>query len=105
MLYFTALLFNQTRIFSRKKRQTIMSVKIRLKRTGGKNEPRFRLVVTDIRKQRDGKVIEYVGFYNPVKRERILNMDRINYWLGVGAKPSETVASMIKYAQKNTSTP
>jgi small subunit ribosomal protein S16 len=74
-----------------------MAVKIRLKRTGGKNEPRFRVVVTDIRAQRDGKVIEYVGHYNPIKKERVLDMDRINYWIGVGAKPSETVESMIKH--------
>ena len=76
-------------------------VKIRLKRTGGKNEARFRVVVTDIRAQRDGKVIEYVGYYNPVKKERKLEMDRINYWLSVGAKPSETVASMIKKESAN----
>lgn len=76
-------------------------VKIRLKRTGGKNEARFRVVVTDIRAQRDGKVIEYVGFYNPVKKERKLDMDRINYWLSVGAKPSETVASMIRKENAN----
>ncbi len=77
-----------------------MSVKIRMKRTGGKNEARFRVVVADIRTQRDGKVIEYVGHYNPAKKERVLDMERINYWLGVGAKPSETVASMIKHATK-----
>ncbi len=77
-----------------------MSVKIRMKRTGGKNEARFRVVVADIRTQRDGKVIEYVGYYNPAKKERVLDMERINYWLGVGAKPSETVASMIKHATK-----
>ncbi|HPN84667.1 MAG TPA: 30S ribosomal protein S16 [Victivallales bacterium] len=77
-----------------------MAVKIRLKRTGGKNEPRFRVVVADIRTQRDGKVIEYVGYYNPVKKERVLDIDRINYWIGVGAKPSETVASMIKHVSK-----
>jgi small subunit ribosomal protein S16 len=74
-----------------------MAVKIRLKRTGGKNEPRFRVVVTDIRAQRDGKVIEYVGYYNPIKKERGLDLDRINYWISVGAKPSETVESMIKH--------
>lgn len=77
-------------------------VKIRLKRTGGKNEARFRIVVTDIRAQRDGKVIEYVGYYNPVKKERKLDMDRINYWLGVGAKPTETVAAMIKKESANS---
>ena len=77
-----------------------MSVKIRLKRVGGKNEPRFRLVVADIRHQRDGKFIEEVGSYNPVKGERKLEMDRIEYWLSKGAKPSETVQSMINYVRK-----
>jgi len=77
-------------------------VKIRLKRTGGKNEPRFRIVVTDVRAQRDGKVIEYVGYYNPVKKEKKLNMDRIDYWLGVGAQPTETVSVMIKKEREQT---
>ncbi|HRR06165.1 MAG TPA: 30S ribosomal protein S16, partial [Victivallales bacterium] len=77
-------------------------VKIRLKRTGGKNEPCFRVVVTDIRAQRDGKVIEYVGYYNPIKKERKLNMDRIDYWLGVGAQPTETVSVMIKKEKEQT---
>ena len=80
-----------------------MSVKIRLKRVGGKNEPRFRLVVADIRHQRDGNFIEEVGSYNPVKGERKLNLERIEYWLSKGAKPSETVESMIKHARKNAS--
>ncbi|MFZ2657386.1 MAG: 30S ribosomal protein S16 [Victivallales bacterium] len=75
-------------------------VRIRLKRVGGKNEPRFRLVVADVRHQRDGKFIEEVGFYNPVKNERKIEMDRIEYWLSKGAKPSETVQSMINYARK-----
>jgi small subunit ribosomal protein S16 len=72
-----------------------------LKRVGGKNEPRFRLVVADIRHQRDGKFIEEVGSYNPVKGERNLEMDRIEYWLSKGAKPSETVQSMINYIRKH----
>ena len=71
-----------------------------MKRVGGKNEPRFRLVVADIRHQRDGNFIEEVGSYNPVKGERKINMERIEYWLSKGAKPSETVQSMINYARK-----
>ncbi|HBC89205.1 MAG TPA: 30S ribosomal protein S16 [Lentisphaeria bacterium] len=71
-----------------------------MKRVGGKNEPRFRLVVADIRHQRDGNFIEEVGSYNPVKNERNIRMDRIEYWLSKGAKPSETVQSMINYARK-----
>jgi len=73
-----------------------MAVKIRMKRTGGKNESCFRVVATDIRYQRDGNFIEEVGFYDPRHRNETLNLERVNYWLGTGAQISATVAQMKK---------
>jgi len=71
-----------------------MAVKIRLKRTGAVNKPCFRIVVTDGRAQRDGMTIEEIGFYNPVSKEETINLDRFNYWKGVGAQPSGTVLAI-----------
>jgi small subunit ribosomal protein S16 len=78
-------------------------VKIRLKRTGAKNSPVYRVVVTDSRSPRDGKFIEELGTYHPSQKAEInftLDLDRAKYWLSVGAQASETVASMIKKAGK-----
>ena len=79
-----------------------MAVRIRLKRTGAKNTPAYRIVVTDSRSPRDGRFIEELGFYVPTQRENKykLDLERAQYWLSVGAQPSETVASMIKKAGK-----
>jgi len=79
-----------------------MSVKIRLKRGGAKNAPAYRIVVTDSRNPRDGRFIEEIGSYDPkqVGVNYTLDLERARYWLGVGAKPSETVASFIKNANK-----
>ncbi len=80
-----------------------MAVKIRLKRTGAKNSPVFRVVVTDSRSPRDGRFIEEIGTYIPTKKQGSkfdLNLERVDYWVGVGAQPSETVASMIKKSRK-----
>lgn len=79
-----------------------MAVKIRLKRTGAKNKPAYRIVVADSKSPRDGKCIEEVGWYLPLKKEDKyqLNLERIEYWLKNGAQPSETVASFIKKARK-----
>ena len=79
-----------------------MAVKIRLKRTGNRNNPCWRVVVADSRSPRDGKHIEEVGYYNPTSTpaELSLKNDRIDYWLSVGAQPSEQVASLIKQAAK-----
>lgn len=79
-----------------------MAVRIRLKRIGAKNTPAYRIVVTDSRSPRDGRFIEEIGSYVPTQRENNykLNLDRAKYWLGVGAQPSETVASMIKKSAK-----
>lgn len=78
-------------------------VKIRLKRIGNKNRPVYRVVVADSRSPRDGKCIEEIGTYNPLDKAAdnySLKLDRVDYWLGVGAQPSDTVASFIKKARK-----
>ncbi len=79
-----------------------MAVRIRLKRIGAKNTPAYRIVVADARSPRDGRFIEEIGSYLPSKREHpyTINLARAQYWLSVGAQPSETVASMIKQAAK-----
>ncbi len=79
-----------------------MPVRIRLKRIGTKNTPVFRLVVADGRSPRDGKFLEEIGTYNPLKAgdNFTVNLERANYWISVGAQPSETVASMIKKATR-----
>ena len=79
-----------------------MAVKIRMKRVGAKNAPVFRIVVADGRSPRDGKFIEEIGTYLPnQKANKVkINLDRAKYWVGVGAQPSETVASIIKKATR-----
>lgn len=77
-----------------------MSVKIRLSRGGAKKRPYYRLVVADTRAPRDGKFIEKVGTYNPMlpkdheDRLRLVE-DRIKYWIGTGALPSDRVAILL----------
>jgi len=73
-----------------------------MKRIGAKNSPVFRIVVADGRSPRDGKFIEEIGTYNPrQKGDNVkMNLDRIKYWVGKGAQPSDTVASFIKKASK-----
>lgn len=75
-------------------------VTIRLTRGGGKKQPFYHLVVTDSRNKRDGRFIERLGFFNPMASgasEGVrVNMDRFNYWLGVGAQPSDRVAYIVK---------
>ena len=79
-----------------------MSVKIRMKRVGTKNAPVFRIVVADARSPRDGKFIEEIGVYQPLKSgdNFSLKLDRAQYWISQGAQPSDTVASFIKKAGK-----
>jgi small subunit ribosomal protein S16 len=73
-------------------------VKIRLRRTGKTKQPSYRLVVADSRSPRDGKFIEIIGHYNPIRQPKVLEVkaDRARYWLGVGAQPSDTVARLLK---------
>ncbi len=66
---------------------------IRLTRMGRKKRPFYRIVVTDSRKRRDGGWIESIGHYNPMKKEdnMVLDRERLNYWISVGAKMSDRV--------------
>ena len=77
-------------------------VKLRLRRFGNRNRPVYRVVVADQRSPRDGKIIEEIGTYNPLLKDNNFRLDlaRVDYWLGVGAQPSDTVASFIKKARK-----
>lgn len=75
-----------------------MAVKIRLKRMGKIRTPFYRIVVADSRTKRDGRVIEEIGTYNPKADPSIITVDgeRAQYWLGVGAQPTEAVAALLK---------
>jgi small subunit ribosomal protein S16 len=75
-----------------------VAVKIRLKRLGKVRVPQYRIVVVDSRKKRDGKVIEEIGKYHPKEDPSYISVvsDRAQYWLGVGAQPSEAVAKLLK---------
>src|SRR5437868_8836855 len=77
-----------------------MAVRIRLRRTGRKRAPMFRIVVADSRSPRDGKFIEIIGQYAPRQGENALNLrtDRVNYWLDNGALPTDTVRSILRRA-------
>jgi small subunit ribosomal protein S16 len=77
-----------------------MAVVIRLKRTGAKKDTAFRIVVADSRRARDGRFIEQLGFYDPKPREARYRVDveRAQYWLGVGAQCSDQVRSLLKKA-------
>ena len=79
-----------------------MAVTIRLSRTGCNNAPSYRVMVADSRAPRDGRFIEIVGSYDPKRKGEnyTLDMDRIGYWQGQGAKVSETVASLLRRARK-----
>lgn len=83
-------------------------VSIRLARAGAKKRAFYHIVVTDSRSRRDGGYIERVGFYNPVAtgqaEELKLDRERIDYWLGQGAKPSERVMNLIKNSSKEAAT-
>ncbi|MFV0433639.1 MAG: 30S ribosomal protein S16 [Leucobacter sp.] len=75
-----------------------MAVKIRLKRLGKIRAPYYRVVVADSRTKRDGRVIEEIGKYHPTENPSFIEVDsdRAQYWLGVGAQPTEQVAAILK---------
>lgn len=77
-----------------------MAVKLRLKRFGRNHKPVYRLGAMDSRSPRDGVVLEELGFYDPtnkVKEQQVtLKVDRIQHWLKIGAKPSDTVRDLLK---------
>ncbi len=75
-----------------------MAVKIRLARHGAKKRPFYRIVVAENEARRDGRFLEIVGTYNPLKEPADINLkgERIEYWLGQGATPTDTVKSLLK---------
>ena len=75
-----------------------MATRIRLKRMGRKFYAFYRVVVVDQRKKRDGKVIEEIGIYDPNKQPSLIQIksDRAQYWLGVGAQPSDPVHKLLE---------
>jgi small subunit ribosomal protein S16 len=77
-----------------------MAVKIRLTRQGGKKKPFYRIVVADSQSPRDGSFLEVVGTYDPMINpgKATLKNERVNFWLGQGAIPSETVKHILKKA-------
>ncbi len=77
---------------------TLVAVKIRLKRVGKIRTPHYRIVVADSRTKRDGRVIEEIGTYNPKTEPSTIKVqsERAQYWLGVGAQPTEAVAAILK---------
>jgi small subunit ribosomal protein S16 len=81
-------------------------VKLRLKRFGRKNHAFWRINAVDIRSPRDGKVIEELGFYDPILKDTakqvFVRKDRVEYWLKAGAQPSDTVRALLKRAQDSS---
>ncbi len=79
-------------------------VKIRLARGGAKKRPFYHIVVTDVRNKRDGRRIERIGFFNPIARGHEVrlrvNLDRVDYWTGVGAQLSERVRHLVSEARE-----
>jgi small subunit ribosomal protein S16 len=75
-----------------------LAVKLRLRRIGKKKQPMYKVVAADARAPRDGKFLESVGLYNPLTNPHTLELkeDRVLYWLGVGAQPTDTVASLFR---------
>ncbi len=76
-----------------------MAVRIRLKRIGRRHRPAYRLAAVDSRRQRDSRVLEELGLYDPLNAKEdqqvVLRRERIEYWLSVGAQPSDTVRRML----------
>lgn len=79
-------------------------VTIRLSRGGAKKRPFYQIVVADSRRARDGRFIERIGFFNPFAKENEeglrIDHERVDYWIGTGAKASERVAKLIKQSQE-----
>ncbi len=82
-----------------------MAVTIRLTRGGGKKSPFYRIVAADRRSPRDGRFIEQLGVYDPLRSPPEIRMDetRVAHWLKVGATPSQTVSELIRTARRSAS--
>ena len=79
-----------------------MALKIRLARFGAAHNPVYRMIVAETTSRRDGRFVEILGTYSPkAKGEQLkINVERADYWLGVGAKPTDTTRSLIKRAKE-----
>ncbi len=77
-----------------------MAVKIRLRRMGAKKAPFYRVVVADSRYPRDGRFIEEIGYYDPMKDPKVINVDieKAQKWIANGAQPTDTVRDLLKKA-------
>jgi small subunit ribosomal protein S16 len=79
-------------------------VSIRLSRAGAKKRPFYHLIVTDSRNRRDGRYIERLGFFNPLgsdgEENLRIDLERVDYWIGHGAQPSDRVAALLKVQRK-----
>lgn len=84
-----------------------MAVKIRLARHGAKKRPYYRVVVADSRMPRDGRYIEEIGAFNPVANPKLIKIDleKVQEWVAKGAKPTNTVAKLIKIASGEAEEP
>lgn len=82
-------------------------LRIRMSRMGGKKDPHYRVVVAERRGPRDGRFVESVGYYNPALNPIRLHLDleRVDYWIGMGAQPSETVRSLIRKVRTQAEAP
>ncbi len=78
-------------------------VKIRLRRMGAKKKPFYRIVVADSRYPRDGRFIEEIGYYNPLKEtpEIKVDLEKVKDWMSKGAQPTDTVRAILKKAESN----
>jgi small subunit ribosomal protein S16 len=83
-----------------------MAVTLRLTRVGGKKAPFYRVVAADSRSPRDGRFIEQIGIYDPLRdpAEVRLDAERLEHWLKVGARPSETVGQIIRKLRRSSAT-
>ena len=83
-----------------------MAVSIRLQRFGAKKRPYYRIVATDSRNKRDGSFLEQVGTYDPMQNPGTVTFksDRLEHWLSVGARPSDTAASLIRRFRRENAT-
>ena len=84
-----------------------MAVSLRLTRMGAKKKPFYRIVAADSRAPRDGRFIEKLGHYDPMIEPPLIvvDLERVDYWIGVGAQPSETVGQLIAKARSAAAAP
>ena len=74
-------------------------LKLRLKRTGKKRSPSYRLVIMENTFRRDGRPIDEIGYYNPITKQYKFDIDKTKKWLSYGVKPTETVLTLLKKAE------